>query len=814
MVQLVIVESPAKCQKIQGFLGAGWRVIASMGHIRALKHELEAVGIHKNFEPSYEFSKTKAKAIKQIKEEAANATEIYLAADDDREGESIAYSVCLLLKLNPANALRSVFHEITETAVKKAIAEPRRIDMNRVHAQQARAMLDMLLGFTLSPLLWRYVGPALSAGRCQTPALRLVVEREDQIRNFTATSSWHLQTQWQTAGGFSFPSEMEDELEDKESAVNYMESIHQQAQGSVIETSRKPWTESAPLPLITSTLQQQASALYSMNPKQTMASAQRLYEAGHITYMRTDHAVLSEEAKKEAQEWVKTNYGEAFVSLQQQVAKEPAKKKKPKVGGKEGEKPAANHAQGEKPAPQSSPAGAASLVQEAHEAIRPTHMELTEIPDGDMSVYERKLYRLIWQRAIQSVMSAVEGETCRVKTQIEGDNDFTWVSQWKHTTFEGWRRAGKVANVDEEEEEEPIEKDAMWDKAVALQVGDKVTWKTMKAMAKETKAQGRYTEATLVRELEKYGIGRPSTFASLMSAIQDKQYVEITDIPAREVSTVEYTMTVNQWPAKEQAIKKKVGAEKKKLVPTELGRSSLAFLLKHFSDIFEYDVTSHMEKRLDKIAEGAEPWKQILQDNWQNYKERYETLLQGATQKSGPSVKVREFSNGLKAVQSKKGPLLLIEGATKDDTEFIGWPTGVAFDEITEEMARAFHTECNNKKKGDEVGRWKDQPIQKKSGKFGTYLQCGEVSVPYVEGELIEKTIERLEIKANGAVKQFKNYAIRNGQYGPYIIKTSIKKTQFVSVPKGLDILVLTEKEVESIYQLGIAAKKKWAKKE
>jgi DNA topoisomerase I len=793
MVQLVIVESPAKCQKIQGFLGAGWRVIASMGHIRALKHELDAVGIHKNFEPSYEFSKTKAKAIKQIKEEAAHATEIYLAADDDREGESIAYSVCLLLKLNPVTAQRAVFHEITETAVKKAIAEPRRLDMNRVHAQQARAMLDMLLGFTLSPLLWRYVGPALSAGRCQTPALRLVVEREDQIRNFTSTSSWHLQTTW-SHQGFAFPAEMEDELEDKESAVNYMETIYQQPCGSILEKTVKPWTESAPLPLITSTLQQQASALFSMNPKQTMASAQRLYEAGHITYMRTDHAVLSEEAKKEAQTWVKANYGEEFVS-QSEVAKEPVKKKKkPSVGVKKEES-------SDKPAP-----------QEAHEAIRPTHMDVTEIDDANMTAYEKKVYRLIWQRAIQSVMSAAQGETCRVRTQIKDDTDFTWSSHWKHTTFEGWRRAGKVANV-EEEEEEVEEKDSIWEKAITLQIGDKVTWTTMNAAAKETKAQGRYTEATLVRELEKYGIGRPSTFASLLSAIQDKQYVEITDIPAREVSAIEYTLTATKWPAAEQTVKKKVGAEKKKLVPTELGRSSLTFLLKHFADIFEYDVTSHMEKRLDKIAEGSEPWKQILHDNWQGYRERYETLLQGGNDNSSSNPKVRTFSNGLKAVQSKKGPLLLIEGATKDATEFIGWPETIAFDDMTEEIARAFHAETVNKKQGDTLGTWKDQPIQKKSGKFGTYLQCGTVSIPFVEGEIIEKTLERLEAKTQNALKEFKGYAIKNGQYGPYIIKTSIKKTQFVSVPKGLDITTLTEKEVECIYQKGVEAKKKWTKK-
>jgi DNA topoisomerase-1 len=438
-------------------------------------------------------------------------------------------------------------------------------------------------------------------------------------------------------------------------------------------------------------------------------------------------------------------------------------------------------------------------------------MDKLEIEDANMTAYEKKVYRLIWQRAIQSVMSPAQGETCRVRTQIINDTDFTWMSQWKHTTFEGWRRAGKVANVEEEEPavKEVEEKDAMWAQAVNLQVGDKLQWSTMKAMAKETKAQGRYTEATLVRELEKYGIGRPSTFASLLSAIQDKQYVEITDIPARDVSTVEYTLTVHQWPALEQAMKKKVGAEKKKLVPTELGRSSLTFLLKHFADIFEYDVTSHMEKRLDRIAEGSEPWKQILHDNWQGYRERYETLLQGASDnKSGPNPKVRTFTNGLKAVQSKKGPLLLIEGVT---TEFIGWPEGVAFDTMTEEIARAFHAETINKKQADTMGTWKEQPIQKKSGKFGTYLQCGTVSIPFVEDESLEKTVERLESKvaSASALKQFKNYAIKNGQYGPYIIKTSIKKTQFVSVPKGLNITTLTEKEVECIYQKGVEAKKK-----
>jgi DNA topoisomerase-1 len=287
--------------------------------------------------------------------------------------------------------------------------------------------------------------------------------------------------------------------------------------------------------------------------------------------------------------------------------------------------------------------------------------------------------------------------------------------------------------------------------------------------------------------------------------------VEIKDIPAREVSIMEYVLTVNEWPANEKATKKKVGAEKNKLVPTELGQSVLTFLLQHFTDLFDYDMTSHMEKRLDRIAEGAEPWKQILHDIWQSYQERYRTLLQ-TEQKDRSHAKVREFTNGLKAVQSKKGPLLLIEGAKKEDTQFIGWPANISFEEMTEEIAHSFQKEEEKKR---EVGRWKDQPIQKKSGKFGTYLQCGDVSVPFVEEE-IEKTVERFEAKENGknssVIKEFKHYTIRNGQYGPYIIKTSVKKMQFVSLPQGLDGTALTEKEVEVLYQAGLA-KKKWAKK-
>jgi len=778
--RLVIVESPAKCQKIQGFLGSGWRVIATMGHIRALPPDLRSIGLDRDFDVKYEWLGAKAKAIQQLKDAARKASGVYLASDDDREGEFISYSVCQLLKLEPGTTPRVVFHEITEKAIQVAMANPRSLDMNRVHAQQSRAVLDMMIGFTISSLLWKNVPHALSAGRCQTPALRLVIEREDHIRAFQSSSSWKLNTTWLAEKG-TYDAVMEDELEDEESVVNYMEQVNKESQGTILEKTIKPWTESAPQPLITSTLQQQTSALFGMNPKNTMMVAQRLYEAGHITYMRTDKAVLSEEAIKEGEKWIEEKYGEEYVLKRDLEKKDSSKKDSSKKGSAKKE-----------PVEQLN-------AQEAHEAIRPTHMEIPHI-DGEPQ--EQRVYQLIWRRAIQSLMSAAKGETCIVRTQIKDDTDFIWRSQWSHTIFPGWKRAGHVADLEEKEEE----KEQRWEDVQYLRVGATVQWTQMGAQPKETKAQGRYTEATLIRELESYGIGRPSTFASLIAAIQERDYVEVRDLPPKEVRVKEYTTPPRKWPPCITEQNKKVGGEKKKLVPTELGYAVLQYVRKHFDDLFAYEFTAQMERRLDQIAEGAEHEKQILRDTWASYQERYHAL--NTKQSSTP--KIKDFGDGLKAVQSKKGPLLLIEGT---ETQFLGWPVGVAWEDITEERAKAFRNEKQEEKKGEIVGSWRDQPIYKKTGKFGEYLQCGDLSIPYqIEEEAA--TIARFEAKTQtGPLKQFKEYVIRTGQYGPYIMKTSLKKAQFVSLPNGVNPATLTEKEVEAIYKLGMESKKKWKKK-
>ena len=412
-------------------------------------------------------------------------------------------------------------------------------------------------------------------------------------------------------------------------------------------------------------------------------------------------------------------------------------------------------------------------------------------------------------------MSPVRGETYSVTLQIDQD-EFSWSSTWKRTIFEGWRKAGAVAQLDgESDEEAPSSSD--WDRAIQIKEGDILEWTQMKAVPKETKAQGRYTEATLVRELESHGIGRPSTFASLLSAIQDRNYVESRDFPAKEVAIKEYQLQPSAWPPLSRTIKRKMGAEKHKLVPTSLGRSVWNYLSQTFADLFAYPFTATMEQRLDHIAKGEEPWKRVLQETWASYQDRYEKLYRSAPS-SNP--KIREFSGGVKAVQSKKGPLLLIEskvvGKTKADTQFLGWPKGVSFEEITEEAIVTFRASLKN----NTIGEWKGEPIEKHDGKFGPYLKCGELSIPY-QDETMEETIARFQAKqTGGAVQTFKEYVIRTGQYGPYIMKTGLnqrcknaKKPQFVSLPKGIDPTNLTEKDVKALYQSGVEEKKKYTSK-
>lgn len=781
-------------------------MIATMGHIRALEEDLGAIGLDRDFEPRFQFIKEKSKAISQIKEAAAKADTIYLASDDDREGEAISYSVAVLLKLNPATTPRAVFREITEAAVKKAVAEPRRLDMNRVFAQQARAVLDMMVGFTISPLLWKYVGPALSAGRCQTPALRLLVDRESEIRDFTVTTAWKVRGSWAATGSkgaAAFDAVMTEELEDEESAKNYLENIHADATARITEAITRPTTESPPKPLITSTLQQETSATMGLQPKRTMQIAQRLYEAGHITYMRTDCAVLSEEARQAAAFWVRTQFGDAYVAAAGAVA--PAVKSK----SKSTQKGAAT------PATPATPA-----AQEAHEAIRPTHFELRELPaTEDWNAVDRRVYTLIWNRAVQSIMTPARGEQRTVDFLATADPvEFVWRATWKRQLFPGWRRIGAAAtNLDAEdgaaETPEVATAEAAWEAAAALKPGDSLNWKTLETWPQDSKPHGRYTEATLVRELERRGIGRPSTFASLVGTVLDKGYAEKRDTAPTQCIVRRFTLErPGQWPLTEVAESKKVGGEKQKMAATPLGISVLEFCCREFDGLFAYDFTSAMEARLDRVADGTEPWKQICRDTWDSYSAKYEELKSGASTVDAGPARQRQFAGGVKAVQSKKGPLLLKEGATKADAAtFYGWPDGKSFRDITEAEVAAFVATKVGGGATAALGTHEGKEIVKKSGPFGTYAECGGVRVPWTAEDTEESLCAKLAGKAQSMLHTIGGFEFRNGPYGVFMFKkdTTGKSRKFVSVPTGVDPKALTLEAATKIYQTGLQTKAK-----
>ena len=774
IMNLVIVESPAKCGKIQGFLGPGFKVLASMGHIRHLKESLNSIGLDKDFNLDFEFMHEKKSTIDSLKSAAKGAT-VYLAADDDREGELIAYSVCLLLGLSPQTTYRSVFHEITETAVKAAIKSPRRLDMNKVHAAQTRAALDMMIGFTMSPLLWKAVGPSLSAGRCQTAALRLVCERETAIAEFEATDTWKVKGQWKGKGdGQAWSAALTDDLEDIDSATAYLEIHHNMPRGKILKADTTVWSEKAPYPLITSTLQQQASSLFMSQPKRTMNTAQRLYEAGYITYMRTDKAVLSQEATQAAQEYVSTNYGPQYLAT---TKAKQAKQTEVKA-------------------------------QEAHEAIRPTDLSMKTLPASeDWSAVDRKIYGLIWTRTLQSVMAHTKGMQRTLVFVADGDDsdDFTWRASWRRTTFDGWRRIALKEKSEDEIDAEAEAMEAEWALATSLKTGDIVTWTSMSAEPHSTSAKTHFNEANLIQQLEEKGIGRPSTFANLISTILDRKYVETTDFPSRNQETKTLTLTPFVWPPETIITKKQVGGEKNRLAPTALGKSVLDYLLKHFDDLFVYTFTAQMENSLDKIAEGTEAWKKVLKDTWNTYKERYTTLK---SQPGTASSERRRILGDLVAVIGKKGPLLLKEGETKDTTVFYGWPAGVAFEDLTQDEAETFATTAGQAKQGETLGTYEGFPIFQKSGKFGLYISWNGNNLSCKPEDTLETIISNLKAKQEGT-KTVGAYTIRTGPYGLYMFKSAVSgpSRKFVSVPADLDLESVSEAELNTIFQEGLKAK-------
>jgi len=810
-MKLVIVESPAKCSKIQEYLGSGYKVMSSMGHIRALKQDLEAVGINNNWVPKYENMATKAKTIRDLKEAAEKATDVILATDDDREGEGIAYHICAILKLDPQTTQRIVFHSITKKEIQDAAANPKTIDLNKFHSQQTRAMLDMMIGYTLSPVLWKQLnsnGLALSAGRCQTPALKLVLDRDVEIENHAAKRFWSLTATFAVASlkGIEATS---DKLDSDKDTTAYLQAATKTQDALLKNIKQTLRSQGAPKPLITSTLQQEASKMFNMNPKATMAAAQKLYEAGHITYMRTDNAFLSPEGAAQCRAEISNRCGDKYlgppgqhqglVPAEQQpaVAEAGQPEAKPKK-----KKKAQAQQQEEKPE-----------AQAAHEAIRPTHPETESVEE--LGPAEEKVYRLIWQRALQSQMAtATEDVRALTFTINEDKSQRLWSSEQTKVNFLGWKLIGQG----EKAEENQKKNEELWRLWQNVAIGSAAKWLTVVAEESYTKAQSRYTEASLIHDLEAKGIGRPSTFANLVSTIIDRNYVDKSDSAGSQLDIRKWLIkSPSQWPPNEQKLKQTVGKESNKLQVTPLGRTVAEFLYKHYDDIFAYNYTAQMEQELDLIAKGARSWKSLLQANWDLYKERYTshttTVLDPEAKQASQAAKKRDLGEGICVVLSRKGPLLLKE-ETKD---FASLPQNTSFDTVTLQQA----LKAYEMKAGTDFGTYEGKPLIKKKGPYGFYIQYDDIKVPSKVDDTVESIIEKIKQKqgqtktvdAEGnTVKPYErkvgDYTIKKGPYGLYFFKHTLKKVTFVTFPAASDPDKVTVQDMPQLFQAAMNAKK------
>ena len=785
MTRLVIVESPAKCGKIQEYLGQGYKVLSSMGHIRALKQDLESVGIETNWTPTYENSKTKYDTIKKLKEAAAVAEEVILATDDDREGEGIAFHICAILRLDPLTTKRIIFHAITKQEIQTAINNPKTIDMHKFQSQQTRAMLDMLIGYTISPVLWKQLnsnGLPLSAGRCQTPALNLVLDRDKEIESHSAKRFWSLTAAF-TVGILKPTEAQRSNLETDEETRTYLKQATVNQQSTLTAVKETIRTHGAPKPLITSSLQQEGSKLFGLSPKTTMQAAQKLYEAGYITYMRTDNAFLSAEGAQACRIVIRDQFDPSYEGVSgQHQGLAPAQKQTKK---KQEQKPEA---------------------QAAHEAIRPTKPDIHEVPE--MGPIEQKVYRLIWTRALQSQMAANQ-EDCRQLTFIINSDaqKAPWTGEQLKVKFAGW----KILNATEKTDQTQLEARQMWDawSKVAAQAAAK--WVQVVAEEGFTKPHARYTEASLIHELETQGIGRPSTFASLVGTVIDRNYVEKSDSAGTQIDIRKWLIQKpNQL--QEQTQKQTVGKESNKLQATPLGRTVAEFLYKHYADIFEYGYTCQMEQELDRIAKGERPWKTLLQSTWDQYKERYthhmQTVLDPEAKKASQQAKKRDLGEGISVVLSRKGPLLLKE-ATK---EFAALPPNTSFDSVTLAQARKAY----ELKEGLPFGTHEGAPILKKKGPYGFYVQWNTVKVPLKPEDSLETIVAKIQQKQTpqeGAAAPFErklgDFTIKSGPYGYYMFKHTLKKTTFVSLPKTTNHETVTVQELPALYAAGLDSKKK-----
>ena len=730
---LVIVESPAKAKTIEKFLGKDFKVLSSYGHIRDLKKKDFSIDVNNDFEPSYEIPADKKALVSTLKTEAKEAETVWLASDEDREGEAIAWHLYEVLKLKPENTKRIVFHEITKGAILKAIEQPRNIDLNLVNAQQARRILDRIVGFELSPVLWRKVKPSLSAGRVQSVAVRLIVEREREIHAFKSEAAYRVIAIFlvpDTDGKLvEMKAELSRRIKTKEEAKAFLDAC-KGATFTIEDITTRPVKKTPPAPFTTSTLQQEAARKLGYTVAQTMMIAQRLYESGFITYMRTDSVNLSEYATASSKDAIIQMMGERYVHPRHFETKTKG-------------------------------------AQEAHEAIRPTYMENQSV---EGTAQEKKLYDLIWKRTIASQMADAELEKTTATISISKSDDvFTAIGEV--IKFDGFLRVYRESYDDENEQEDESRL------LPPLKKGQKLEYGPIVATERFTQRPPRYTEASLVRKLEELGIGRPSTYAPTISTIQQREYVEKGNKDGEERTFNVLTLKDNQ--IKDESHNEVTGAEKSKLFPTDTGTVVNDFLTEYFPDILDYNFTASVEKEFDEIAEGEVKWTSIMKTFYDQFHPAVEKTLSIKTEhKVGERMLGEEPGTG-KPVSVKIGrfgPVVQI-GAADDEEKprFAQMKKGQSMETITLEEALELF------KLPRTLGEYEGKTVTVGIGRFGPYIQHNKVYVSLPKTlDPMKVTLEEaeqliLEKRAKEAERHIKKFdeepelEILNGRYGPYI---------------------------------------------
>ncbi len=751
---LVIVESPAKAKTIEKFLGPDYKVMSSYGHICDLKKKDLSINID-TFEPIYEIPTDKKKVVSELKEAAKKAEMVWLASDEDREGEAISWHLFETLGLKPGNTKRIVFHEITKNAILHAIETPRDIDTNLVYAQQARRVLDRIVGFKLSPILWRKVKPSLSAGRVQSVAVRLIVEREREIKSFVPEASYRVVALFRQEGAGEVRAEYNDRFKTKEEAYAFLEKC-KGAEFKVKEITTKPLRKLPAAPFTTSTMQQEATRKFGFTVMQTMMLAQRLYESGKITYMRTDSVNLSTLCIDSCRKVISESMGSEYVKSRQYTQK-------------------------------------AKGAQEAHEAIRPTYMENQSI---DGTAPEKRLYELIWKRTIASQMADAETEKTTVSisaSKIDGE----FIVTGETVKFDGFLRVYRESRDDDAAESQEVQGLPEFKKGQALEFSQ------ISAFERFTQHPQRFNEAALVHKMEELGIGRPSTYAPTIGTIQQREYVLREDI---EGSKRECDMLrLENGEIKEQTITEVYGTEKSKLVPTDIGMVVNDFLIEYFPDIMNYNFTAQVEKEFDDIAEGDKQWKSVISTFYDKFSPAVNSAM---TLKN--EHKVGERVLGIDPISGKPvsvkigryGPIVQIGSAEDEDKpRFAQMKKGQTIETITlDEALELFRLPRT-------LGEFEGTEVSVGTGRFGPYIRhdkfyvsIGGVADPLTItlDEAVKMIVNKRESESKKVLKSFPgnpDMEIMNGRYGAYIAYQGSN----YKIPKSSDPTTLTEEECQEI---------------